>query len=98
MLVVNAGSSSLKLAMFDGLDQIAQARFDRIGSGGATDHLAALRAGLAEMGVDALTLTAAAHRIVHGGARFSKACRITPEVLAGIEACVPWPRCTTRQT
>ena len=89
MLVVNAGSSSLKLALFDGLREVAQARFDRIGAGGAADHLAALGSGLAQMGVNSAGLKAAAHRVVHGGARFSKACRITPEVLAGIEACVP---------
>ncbi|MBL1685985.1 acetate/propionate family kinase, partial [Klebsiella pneumoniae] len=29
------------------------------------------------------------HRVVHGGERFRQATRITPEVVAQIEACVP---------
>lgn len=88
LLVVNAGSSSLKLAAFDrDLKEIAQARAERIGSGGAASHREALQAGLAEMGVAARDLTAAAHRVVHGGARLIAPCRITPEVEAEIAAC-----------
>lgn len=88
LLVVNAGSSSLKLALFDAaLRQVAQARAERIGSAGVASHLAALQAGLAEMGVAAADLRAAAHRVVHGGARLTAPCRITPAVLAEIEAC-----------
>ena len=90
LLVVNAGSSSLKLAVFDAaLQQLAAARAERIGTGGAEDHLAALRAGLAEMGIAASDLTAAAHRVVHGGAALVQPARITHEVLAGIAACRP---------
>lgn len=88
LLVVNAGSSSLKLALFDGqARQVAQARSERIGAGGAVSHLEALRAGLAEMGVTPSDLTAAAHRVVHGGATLTAPCRITRAVLAEIEAC-----------
>ena len=88
LLVVNAGSSSLKLAVFDAaLAQVAQARAERIGAGGAADHRAALQAGLAEMGLHAADLTAAAHRVVHGGAALTAPCRVTPEVARQIEAC-----------
>lgn len=88
LLVVNAGSSSLKLALFDaGLAQVAQARAERIGAGGAADHLEALRIGMAEMGIGVADLRAAAHRVVHGGAALTTPCRITPEVEAQIEAC-----------
>ncbi|NEY91679.1 acetate/propionate family kinase [Tabrizicola oligotrophica] len=88
LLVVNAGSSSLKLAVFDaGLRQVAEARSERIGAGGAADHQAALQAGLAEMGLSAADLRAAAHRVVHGGADLIAPCRVTPEVEAGIDAC-----------
>lgn len=87
-LVVNAGSSSLKLAVFDGgLRQVAQARAERIGTGGLANHAMALQAGLAEMGITAADLRAAAHRVVHGGARLTAPCRITPAVIAEIEAC-----------
>ncbi len=90
LLVVNAGSSSLKLAVFDqDLAQVAQARAERIGAGGAADHLAALRTGIADMGVDLDRLQCAAHRVVHGGTDFTAPCRIDMAVLAGLEACVP---------
>jgi acetate kinase len=52
LLVVNAGSSSLKLEVFDAsLTQVAQARAERIGTGGAANHLQALHQGLAEMAI-----------------------------------------------
>ena len=90
LLVVNAGSSSLKLAVFDeGLRLVAEARAERIGTGGAADHLAALEDGLAAMAVAARDLDAAAHRVVHGGAGLAQPARITAQVLAGIEACLP---------
>jgi acetate kinase len=34
-------------------------------------------------------ISSVGHRVVHGGERFKTAVRITPEVLEGIEACVP---------
>lgn len=86
LLIVNAGSSSLKLAVFDGADPVARASAERIGKGG---HAAALVEALAETGVPLARLTAAAHRVVHGGARLTATCRIVPEVLDEIAACVP---------
>ena len=83
LLVVNAGSSSLKLALFDGLDLRREARVAEIGQGGP----AAALAGLLGQGFGQ-GLTAAAHRVVHGGAVLTRACRIDPGVLAGIAACV----------
>ncbi len=87
ILVVNAGSSSLKLGLFDGAHQVAEARAEGIGTGGIADHAAALAKGLADMGNP--VLTAAAHRVVHGGAGLVAPCRITPEVEAQIAALVP---------
>ena len=86
LLIVNAGSSSLKLKVFDGAEQVARASVERIAAGG---HRAALKRGLAEAGVPLTRLRAAAHRVVHGGAGLTATCRITPAVLMGIEACVP---------
>jgi len=86
LLVVNAGSSSLKLAGFAAdLTQLAEARFERIGSGGLPDHKAALLQGLAQLGHP----TAAAHRVVHGGAGLTAPARITPQIEAQIQACIP---------
>ena len=88
-LVVNAGSSSVKLRVFDpALSEVAKAAVDRIGAGGPADHAQALALGLAQMGVTPGRLTAAAHRVVHGGASLCAACRITPQVEAQIDACV----------
>lgn len=90
LLVVNAGSSSVKLAVFDeGLAEVAQARLEEIGSTGPATHLEALEQGLAQMAVPFTSLKAAAHRVVHGGASLTHPTRITPEVAAKIEACIP---------
>jgi acetate kinase len=85
LLVVNAGSSSLKLAAFDSnLSQSAQARVERV-----TDHAAALTEGLAAMGLPLSSFVAAAHRVVHGGEALTASCRLDANVIAAIEACVP---------
>jgi len=86
LLVVNAGSSSLKLAGFaSDLTQTAEARFERIGTGGPSDHHEALLQGLSQMPPP----SAAAHRVVHGGATLTAPARLTAEVEAQIEACIP---------
>jgi len=84
LLVVNAGSSSLKLALFDGLTEIRAARVGEIGAEGHATALSGLLAGGFGDGV-----TAAAHRVVHGGARLTAPRRIDDKVLAEIAACVP---------
>lgn len=84
LLVVNAGSSSIKVALFDGLTQTRKANVEGLAGDG---HRAALQGLLADgFGTG---LTGAAHRVVHGGARLTRACRVDPAVLAEIEACVP---------
>lgn len=85
-LIVNAGSSSLKLKVFDGDREVAKAFVGEIGPDG---HKAAMAKGLAQAGVSTARLTAAAHRVVHGGAGLTATCRVTPSVLQQIEACVP---------
>lgn len=87
LLVVNSGSSSVKLAVFDGTDLYAQAQVEAIGSGGPADHAAALALGLERLAVPAARLHAGAHRVVHGGARLTQTCRITPEIEAEVNAC-----------
>jgi acetate kinase len=85
-LIVNAGSSSLKLAVFDGEVEVARASVSEIGADG---HQAALGQGLAQAGVPLAALIGAAHRVVHGGAGLTATCRITDKVVADIRACVP---------
>jgi acetate kinase len=106
VLVVNAGSSSLKVAVFDdGLREVLAGRVTEIGSYGArveagplvgvrpvADHAAALALileAMEEAGIAVSGLTAAAHRVVHGGAGLVAPCRVTEAVVAEVEACVP---------
>jgi acetate kinase len=103
VLVINAGSSSIKVAVF-GDGGAAALRGTVAGIGGAArltlgdvrravdapDHdaaLAAVLAALRDAGVALHDLAAAAHRIVHGGAELTAPCRITAEVLDRIAAC-----------
>lgn len=87
LLVINAGSSSIRLAAFDrGLVEIARAQIGEIAEGG---HAAALTDGLGQAGVALGDLAGVAHRVVHGGAGLVSPVRVTPDVIAAIEACVP---------
>lgn len=85
-LIVNAGSSSLKLKVFEGEREVAKASFGEIGPDG---HTAAMAEGLAQAGVPLGRLTAAAHRVVHGGTGLTATCRVSRAVLRQIEVCVP---------
>ena len=105
LLVVNAGSSSVKIAVFDaGLSQVARGMVSEIGGASVVeigevrqaqpvaDHEGALLALLRGLEAQDLPLTAlsgAGHRIVHGGAALQAPCRITPQVEAAIADCVP---------
>ena len=105
LLVVNAGSSSIKLAVFDqALQQVQAGSVTEIGGDsrlsleGATgpvaapDHTAALRlilGVLEERGMSPHQLVAAGHRVVHGGRDLVAPARVTPAVLKAIAACAP---------
>lgn len=105
VLVVNAGSSSLKVAVFDeGLREVMAGRVTEIGGAARVEvgplvgarpvgtHAAAMALvfeGMEEAGIAVGSLRAAAHRVVHGGASLVAPCRVTEAVLAEVEACVP---------
>ena len=105
ILVVNAGSSSVKVALFDeNLREAVKGAVTEIGATGeltlghfrqpvrAADHDAALSLLLATLRAadhPPESLAAAAHRIVHGGATLTAPCRLDDTALAAIEACVP---------
>lgn len=94
LLVFNAGSSSLKYRLFGLADQEApvekaRGEIERIGTGGEApaDHAMAVRRVLGDLerrGED--RFEAYAHRVVHGGERFSDPARIDDETFAAIEA------------
>ena len=100
ILVVNAGSSSVKVALFDAtLTRRATGEVTEIGGKGllktgtdrspirATDHASALAALIIALDTASHALTAAAHRIVHGGVRLTAPARVTPDLIAQIAAC-----------
>src|SRR6056297_1009955 len=103
ILVLNAGSSSIKLAVFDGdLAETLTGIADGIGGTGSLklgnvktaqdfhDHESALQAVLAGLEANGLPFSrfrAAAHRVVHGGTELTEPARVTPEVMAAIDRC-----------
>lgn len=120
ILVVNAGSSSIKFAVFaaeekrlgalryQGLvERIAPARghFSATGEQGACladqditlfagerfDHRRMLCTALNWLKAHSagLTVMAAGHRVVHGGERYARPLRITPEVLTALDRLIP---------
>ncbi len=106
ILVINAGSSSIKVALFQpDLTEVMKGQVSGIGGSlahielgtddrniAAPDHDAALNAILNSLSVQGIStdqLTAAAHRVVHGGTSLVAATPITDEVIEGIEAAIP---------
>ncbi|SMY06702.1 acetate/propionate family kinase [Flavimaricola marinus] len=105
ILVLNAGSSSLKAELFDShLTSLLTASISEIGSTGKlkigdarsevstenhADALSKLLAALTDMGHGPESLTAAAHRVVHGGATLTAPVRLTAETIQQIEDCIP---------
>jgi acetate kinase len=95
VLVVNAGSSSLKHALVDAADdtilQHGEARWEPDASAGR--HAEALHAALADAGSEA---DAVGHRVVHGGARFTGPAHIAADTRAAIAALAPLAPLHTR--
>ena len=90
VLVLNAGSSSLKWDLFaaPGLSSLRAGSVQRIGEeGGAPDHAAALAAVLEELG-DARPAVVG-HRIVHGGRAFAGPALLDDAAIAEVERLVP---------
>ena len=114
VLVVNAGSSSLKYQLFDTAKNVVRAKglCERIGIGGKIKHQnletgkvyekeieMANHTVATKIVIDVLTgaeygsvssmdeIEAVGHRIVHGGAYFSKSVLLTKEVLSNLEKC-----------
>jgi len=79
VLVVNAGSSSLKLALLEG-DAVVGAH--ELGAPRATVEAGELHRALADLG----TPDAVGHRIVHGGPRYVQPVRIDARVVADLRA------------
>jgi acetate kinase len=81
VLVVNAGSSSLKLRLLDGTDSLIAER-DIDAPRSVVEEEALLQA------LDGLDADVVGHRVVHGGTRYREAVRVDEEVLHELEALV----------
>ncbi len=80
ILVVNAGSSSLKLRLLDADDRVTGSA-DLPAPGGLASR-DRIEAAIGEMGA----VDAVGHRVVHGGVEFREAVQIDPEVVARLRA------------
>lgn len=105
ILVLNAGSSSLKVEVFDSdLTSLLTGAVSSIGTQGTiklgdmsrdvktADHAEALALmidALATAGITIDKLSAAAHRVVHGGTILVEHARVTPQVITAIKSVIP---------
>jgi acetate kinase len=80
LLTVNVGSSSVRLSVFTE-DRICLASAHHSGSEAKIDEWTTPL--LAQAGIE--HVEAVGHRIVHGGKRFTRACRIDPAVYSALE-------------
>jgi acetate kinase len=94
VLAVNAGSSSLKFALFgDGEPpaRMLSGRFERIGlPGGSADHASCLEPLLEQVAGTGKKIAAIGHRIVHGGPRYIASTKVTPELLSELKRISPF--------
>ncbi len=92
VLVINCGSSTVKFKVLDvaGRRELADGTIE---CGETVSHGDAIAAILDSIGGNGHAgghdIGAVGHRVVHGGPDFSDAVRITDDVVAAIEACVP---------
>jgi acetate kinase len=95
VLVLNAGSSSLKFSVFrvaaGAVEPLFRGNVSSLGTAGGKSHEQALAEVLegctAQIGAD--RIVAAGHRVVHGGVKFAVPVLVTPDVLAELERLVP---------
>ena len=84
ILVLNAGSSTLKFAVFEGHEPTL--RFKEQVQGAGTAALEALLSRLAAEKIDVAELAGIGHRIVHGGTEFSKPVIVDDEIESRLNA------------
>ena len=89
VLVINAGSSSLKYQVVElpAGDALAKGLIERI-----TDHGSAITdmiAALAADGIDMSSIASVGHRVVHGGELYTQPTILDDEVIRGIESLIP---------
>src|ERR671924_199036 len=93
VLVLNAGSATLKATVLDLPSTHPRSNRTVEWSSGTSaesvgETVGEVIATLADEGIDAASLAAVGHRVVHGGERFTEPTPIDDDVLAGLEAIV----------
>jgi acetate kinase len=90
VLVLNAGSSSLKYRVLDVDTETTRVRgiVERVDERGWDGAFAEMGHALEEQGIAPSDLEGVGHRVVHGGARFTRATVVDDEVERGIEELV----------
>ncbi len=96
VLVLNAGSSSVKYAVVDPAsgNMVADGIVERIGEGAVPDHAAALQVAFDELAQagrhpDTLGLVAVGHRVVHGGPDLYRPTLVDDALIVKLEQLAP---------
>ena len=91
VLALNAGSSSLKCALFegDGDALVELARTDIEAISGVGHEVVRTALAWSEQAAAGRPLAAAGHRVVHGGMRFHEPVRLTAGVVSALDALTP---------
>jgi len=85
ILTLNCGSSSVKYSVYDEdkKEFVRRGVIERVGGKDCPDHTAAVERVLKI--VSGENLRAVGHRVVHGGEKFKKSARVTPELIRTVE-------------
>ena len=88
ILVLNAGSSSLKFNLFEGSPESIESNSEKVLAKGEVERVASMTDALKNVfqKIDSATVDAVGHRVVHGGDRFHESLIIDAEVEKEIEA------------
>ena len=92
ILVLNAGSSSLKYKLYalNPLSVLASGAIEQIVEGGYIKAIGEMTQQLKQVGITSLSqLDAIGHRVVHGGERFTQSVQIDETVTAAIRTLIP---------
>jgi acetate kinase len=90
ILVLNAGSSSLKFSVFTDGALLTHGQVEGLGAAGGS-HDSAIASVLQKCQTQHgdQKIVAVGHRVVHGGVKYAEPVAVTPEVLAELERLVP---------
>jgi acetate kinase len=85
VLTLNCGSSSVKYSVYDEEQKkfVSRGVIERVGGPDCPDHTVAVERVLKTVSKE--NIRAVGHRVVHGGEKFKKSARVTPELIRAVE-------------